>query len=93
VSATLIPIGFFCESLTGDGTTKVTVQLLEVYNLYRFKNSGTSAVDTVGSVCFMEDVQTVRKSSTGASMAGLVFEIASDGIWVRLLRGNSTLST
>ena len=44
--------------------------------------SNTITKANIGSKCYAEDDQTVGNSSTGKSVAGIVMDVDSDGVWV-----------
>lgn len=52
--------------------------------IYRFENSATSplAAADVGTICFVEDNDTVAKTTTHRVKAGLVLEVDASGVWV-----------
>jgi hypothetical protein len=53
--------------------------------VFRFANSaGADELDTgdIGSTCYIVDDQTVAKVATGRSVAGVVFDVDSQGVWV-----------
>lgn len=53
-------------------------------------NSGTNALTRahIGQVCFVEDNQTVASSGgTYGIVAGIVFDVTSDGVWVDVAKG------
>lgn len=51
--------------------------------IFKFENEGSS-IDNgdVGSLCYVTDDQTVNISATGRSVAGRVYKVESDGVWV-----------
>ena len=66
----------------GEATVRVT------RGTFVFENSGTaanklSAVDILGP-CYIEDDQTVTKSATGTSIAGLVIRVDDEGVAVEM---------
>lgn len=82
VATGLVPIGFFTDDLTGDGTLTVGVQLFHEVNLYRFTNDGTTAITHAGQVAYVKTSTVVTGDATGATALGIVYEVATDGIWV-----------
>lgn len=81
-STTLLPIGFFTASLTGDGTTKTQIRLFREMRLYWWDNDpgGTPVVAAnVGSECYIKDSKSVSGSSAGStrSKAGRVWAVSS----------------
>ena len=72
------------ENTGKDGETTVRV----TRGTFVFENSGTaanklSAVDILGP-CYIEDDQTVTKSATGTSIAGLVIRVDDEGVAVEM---------
>lgn len=78
-STTLLPIGYFRDAATGDGTTVVTVDLFDNVVCHFFDNDTGSpvAADDIGSTCYIKDTGTVSMDSTGRSIAGIVFQVDS----------------
>lgn len=78
-SATLIGIGIFQESFTGDGVKKISVKLFDELKLHWWDNDGTSpvAADDIGSFAYIKDSHTVSMDDTGRSLAGLVLGVDS----------------
>jgi hypothetical protein len=83
-STTLLPIGWFDETKTGDGTLKIRVRLFKEILLYRFKNasSGPIADDDVGSICYMLDDTQATMTAAAHSILGRVWEVTSAGVMV-----------
>jgi hypothetical protein len=55
--------------------------------VFKFKNSGTNAVDVAdaGTLVFVEDDETVADAAgTNGVVAGLCIEVAADGVWVEI---------
>lgn len=72
------------ENTGKDGETTVRV----TRGTFVFENSGTaanklSAADILGP-CYIEDDQTVTKSATGTSIAGLVIRVDDEGVAVEM---------
>lgn len=80
-STTLIGIGYFRESFTGDGTKQILIELFQEVWGHWFSNDDTNPVLTtdVGSECYWVDGRTVSISSGGStrSKAGRVLEVDS----------------
>lgn len=86
VSTTLIAIGTFAESLTGDGTTKVQVRFdSEVQGEWWAAGGPTAPVATdVGSECYIHDDATVTMTATSRSKAGRILAFDSTkGVFVQ----------
>jgi hypothetical protein len=79
---TLIPIGYFTEDVTGDGTITTLVDLFEEISLDGWDNddapNNVEAADRFTEV-YLKDETTVSTLSTNRSAAGRVFEIGEDG--------------
>jgi hypothetical protein len=56
--------------------------------LAKLANSGSAAVTRahIGAACYAEDDQTVTSSATGKSVAGIVVDVESDGVWLDIGR-------
>lgn len=55
--------------------------------VFKFKNSGTNAVDVAdaGTLVFVEDDETVADAAgTNGVVAGRCIEVAADGVWVEI---------
>jgi hypothetical protein len=78
-AATLLPLGIFMQSLTGDGVKKVQVQMFHPINARWWENdaAGTPAVAAdVGKAAYIKDDQTVTRATTG-SVLGLILEVST----------------
>ena len=55
---------------------------------FRFKNSGTNALSKahVGQTCYVENEETVASTASNKIEAGVVAEVESSGVWVRVRR-------
>lgn len=87
-STTLIPIGYFEEDGTGDGSALFKVRLFHGVWVHFWDNDsgGTPVVaaDLLGP-CYILDDRTVTGNATGASVAGRVWAIDSiDGVAVEM---------
>jgi hypothetical protein len=76
-ATTLVPIGYFCQSMTGDGTTLCRVELFKSVELQEFANdSSTPVTDAmVMAQCYLKDGKTVSGDATGRSNAGRVWAV------------------
>lgn len=86
-TATLIPLGYFEQNMTGDGTTDARVRLFDDIKVHWWDNDtgGTpvTAAD-VGSDCHILNDRTVTGAGTGP-VAGTVFGVhSSRGVAVRM---------
>lgn len=86
-ATTLIPIGYFDEDKTGDGTVTVKIRLFQPVWVHWFENDGATAVvaaDLLGP-CYILDDETVTGDATGASVAGRVWALSTvDGVAVEI---------
>lgn len=64
-----------------DGAKAVQVRRKKAF---KWKNKAGDLVTQAlfGKVCYIEDDETVRATATGASAAGKVVGIESDGVWI-----------
>lgn len=76
----LVCIGYFNESFTGNGTKKVQIKLhREIQVTYWESDTAGGAITAAdrGTACYVKDSQTVTKTSTGASIAGMVLDVVA----------------
>jgi len=94
VAATLHPVGFFEDSFTGDGVRKAKVRLFSEIDVALFGNAavGPVADDDVGSVCYLSSSWEVTMTATGASVAGRVWGVQPDGVWVQIFGGPTSVA-
>lgn len=89
VSTTLRPIGYFDETLVGDGVADVRVRLFDELMLHWFDNdtAGTPVVAAdIGDLAFILDERTVSGDSTGRSAAGRVWALSTlDGVLLDMI--------
>ena len=67
--------------------TSADVETIMVMSgVYKLNNSDTSAITSggVGSVCYVEDDQTVTSAAAGTSKAGIVVSVEADGVFVAI---------
>jgi hypothetical protein len=86
-SPTLVPIGYWDEDATGDGTTPVRVRLFQGVWIHWFDNDGTTPVVATDLLraCFIKDATTVSGDGAGRTVAGRVWAISSaDGVGVEM---------
>lgn len=83
-ATTLVPIGYFLSSATGDGSTIMRVQLFKDVLLQRFDNDTGTAVTAAQrqQLCYLKDGRTVSGDSTGRSVAGKVWYVSSSPSYV-----------
>jgi hypothetical protein len=69
---------------TGGGAGDLNVRVKS--GIFRFLNSAGDAIPAtqVGEDCFIEDDATVSATSAGQSIAGRVYEVDADGVWVAI---------
>jgi hypothetical protein len=81
-------VGYAAESVdnTGGsaGAKNLDVHFGTERFVRRFANSGTNAVTAAmrETLCYLEDDNTVGSSSSGTSVAGLVYDVTAEGVWV-----------
>jgi hypothetical protein len=76
-STTLIPIGWFMETLTGDGVKTISVMLFEELRLAWWDNDAGAPLGASDILhpCYVLDDHTVTATDTGHSVAGVVLGI------------------
>lgn len=86
VATTLFPIGWFEETLTGDGTKTVGVKLFSEITCAVLPNAESGAVDDgdVGAFCYLTATAAVTTTSTGASVAGRVWGLLGSNVLVEM---------
>lgn len=88
-SQTLVPIGYFTDDLTGDGSLTVKIELFDELVAHAFANDSVHPVVAAdrGKLCWLKDTKTVSGLSTGRSVAGtvLTFEGTSNAYVVVLM--------
>jgi hypothetical protein len=84
-STTLIPIGWFQETMTGDGVKTISVMLFDEVRLGWWDNDTGAplAAADILHPCFILDDHTMTATATGHSQGGIVMAIdASKGVLV-----------
>lgn len=78
-STTLIPIGWFAETMTGDGTALVNVELFsEIRAAWWDNDTGTPVLETdTFNEAYVKDETIVIMDSTGRSRAGRILQVDS----------------
>lgn len=78
--------GVFDNTGGADGAISVEVEYFNPFWIFLMRNDTGSAVVTAdrGSVCYVLDDQTVTHTSTGHSVAGIVYDVTSEGVWVHI---------
>lgn len=94
VATTLVPVGYFTDSFTGDGVKVMEVQLFAEVTLQKLAASGTGTpVDAdVGKVVYLRATPEVSTTSTGSSVAGRLWGVESDGCWVQMFLNGGAAS-
>lgn len=85
-AAGLLPIGYFEQSFTGDGTQTTFVLLFDEIAVHRFGTVGGGTAVTasnIGQICYLENGSQVSTDDTN-SVAGRVWQVDDDGIWVQM---------
>lgn len=89
-SETLLPIGYFGENATGDGSTRVLVELFEPMTLQYFPSDAAPNHVTeanIGDLVYFTDDSVVSTLATDRSVAGRVFAVDTiDGVGVLPVR-------
>ncbi len=84
-STTLIPIGIFAESRTGDGTLTISVKMFREIQLVWWKNDAAHllAASDIGKWAYIKDGETMTALGTGGSVGGIVLDVsAAKGVLV-----------
>ena len=89
VSTTIVPIGYFLESKTGDDVEEIEVQLFKEIFVHQWDNSSGDpvAATQIGSDCYIEDDTTVSGTDGGStqSAAGRVWGVTSTHVLVQMV--------
>ena len=87
VDTNYLPIGWFEDSLTGDGVKTIGVTLFSEIECAVLINSGTGPVadDDVGALCYLHSAFEVSMTGTGKSVAGRVWGITGSGAGAKVL--------
>lgn len=87
-TTTLVPIGIATQTVDntlGDsGALSVGVRSGEIYRLNNGAAGRDFTIADCGALAYTYDDATVVKSSAGASIAGVVEDVDSSGVWVRI---------
>lgn len=84
-AANLRTVGIFAAYAKNSGAdAAISVEVRK--GTFKFKNHGVNAVTAahIGSDCYVEDDETVGSLATSKSVAGKVFQVEADGVWVTL---------
>ena len=83
-ATTLTYLGRAEQTVNNTGGNGALTVIVRRKNIFKWKNSGTDAVvqADLGKSCYIEDDQTVSRTSTGKSIAGKVLGIDTDGVWI-----------
>jgi hypothetical protein len=94
VSTTLIPIGYFEESFTGDGSRRISIKLFTEIDVHLFTASATGApLDAdVGKVVYLRATPEVSTTATSSSVAGRLWAVTTEGCWVQPLTAGGAAS-
>lgn len=86
IDTNLIPVGRFCESMTGNGTNLVEIELFNPKRVHFFANDGTAPVDVTDILgpCYFTDSSEVGVPTDPStySLAGRVWVVESSRIGV-----------
>jgi len=96
VATTLVPIGYFTDSFTGDGVKVMEVQLFAEVTVQKLTASatGTPTDADAGKVVYLRTTPEVSTTSTGSSVAGRLWGVDSaDGLcWVQMFLNGGAAS-
>jgi len=94
VSTTLIPIGWFEQSFTGDGVKVMSVKLFAEIEVQCMVASATGApVDAdVGKICYLRATPEVSTTATSSSVAGRIWKVDTQGVWVQMFGNGAAVS-
>jgi hypothetical protein len=94
VSTTLVPIGFFEQSFTGDGVKVMSVKLFAEIDVQLFTASATGTpVDAdVGKICYLRATPEVSTTATSSSVAGRIWGVTTAGVWVQMFGNGAAVS-
>jgi hypothetical protein len=86
VDTNLIPVGRFCEDMTGDGTALVEVELFTPKRIHFFANDGTNpvdATDVLGPAYFTDANEVgVPADPSTYSLAGRVWIVETSRVGI-----------
>jgi hypothetical protein len=82
-------VGRFAQTVDNTGAAgakSVDVHFLQERNLILLANSAANPVTAAmrETVCYAEDDQTVGSLATGMSVAGIVYDVTAEGVWVEI---------
>lgn len=80
----------YCDNLLGeDGDATVTVKR----GTFVWANDGTIEATDLLKPCYIKDATTVTLTADGASLAGIILEVAEDGVTVDMTQGVINITT
>lgn len=84
VATTHTYLGRAEEKVVNPGANGAVSVLVRRKKAFKWANKAGDLVTQalLGKSCYIEDDQTVRLTATGASVAGRVIAVESDGVWV-----------
>lgn len=84
VATTHTYLGRAEEKVVNPGANGAVSVLVRRKKAFKWANKAGDLVTQalLGKSCYIEDDQTVRLTATGASVAGIVIAVESDGVWV-----------
>lgn len=86
--ATLVVLGMAREEADNSSGSAGDIVVEVEFGVFRFENSSGGdaiAADDIGAVCYAADDQTVALTSNSGArpVAGVIFDVDSDGVWVQ----------
>jgi hypothetical protein len=83
----ILGVGRAAETVDNTGGAAAALQVPIEKGIFHFANSATDPVTIadVGNNCYIEDDQTVSHTDTNQSVAGIVFDVDTTGVWVKFV--------
>jgi len=83
-AADILGMGRCAETVDNTGGAAGAVSVKIEKGIFHFANSAADpvVVADIGNNCYIEDDQTVSHTDTNQSVAGVVFDVDAQGVWV-----------
>lgn len=83
-AADILGVGRVAETVDNTNGAAGAVQVPIEKGIFRFKNSAGDPITRadIGNSCYIEDDETVSKTDVNQSVAGLIFDVDAEGVWV-----------